>query len=147
MRGYPLVGYLARLLACGFATLLVVGCLAAGPAAPASPAAIGVTITSASGQTVAFDPPEVMVRATGPIAVTFQNVSSQAHNLVFTAGLRAATRTIVEPGTSDQLLLPPLPPAAYPFVCTIHDGMSGTLIVRATSSNADLKSFSMVPAP
>jgi hypothetical protein len=54
----------------------------------------------------------------------------------FTVGLAAATRTIVEPGTSDELLLRPPGPGAYPFVCTIHDGMAGTLIVRPSVSEA-----------
>ena len=45
-----------------------------------------VTITSAPGETLAFDPAETTVRAAGPIAITFRNGSSLAHNLVFTAG-------------------------------------------------------------
>jgi plastocyanin len=56
------------------------------------------------------------------------------HNLTFTAGLEGGTQTIVKPGTSDQLLLAPPPPGAYPFVCTIHDGMAGRLIVQAASA-------------
>jgi plastocyanin len=48
---------------------------------------------------------------------------------VFTGGQKAATRTVVEPGTSDQVLFDPPTPRAYPFVCTIHTGMAGTLIV------------------
>ena len=90
-----------------------------------------MTITSAPGETLAFEPAETTVQAAGPITITFRNGSSLAHNLVFTAGLTAATRTIVEPGTSDQILLAQAAPGAYPFACTIHDGMAGTLIVLA----------------
>jgi plastocyanin len=43
----------------------------------------------------------------------------------------AATRTIVDPGASDRLFLPRLPLGTYPFVCTIHDGMTGSLVVKA----------------
>jgi len=115
---------------------LLAGCLAAGPAATATPqAVVSVTITSAPGETLAFEPAETTVQAAGPVAMTFRNDSSLPHNLVFTAGLIAATRTVVEPGTTDQLLLVPPAPGAYPFVCTIHDGMAGTLIVRETVSS------------
>ena len=38
-------------------------------------------------------------------------------------------RTIVEPGGFDEILLGQMNPGTYPFVCTIHDGMVGTLTV------------------
>lgn len=110
---------------------LLVGCLVAGAGATSAwTAAVEVTITTAPGDTLAFEPATVTVRTTGSIALTFRNGSRLQHNLVFTDGLIAATRTIVEPGTSDQLLLGPGAPGRYPFVCTIHDGMAGTLIIR-----------------
>ena len=90
-----------------------------------------MTITTASGETLAFEPAEITVRAAGPIVLTFRNGSSLPHNLTFTAGLTAATRTIVEPGTSDRLVLSPPASGAYRFVCTIHDGMAGTLVSPA----------------
>ena len=96
-----------------------------------------VTITTATGETTAYDPAETAVRAVGPIAITFRNRSSLAHNLVFTAGPTAATRTIVEPGASDELVIPPLATGTYPFVCTIHDGMSGKLVVLTTGGVVD----------
>ncbi len=131
MRGHPLAGYVARLLVGGLLTPLVAGCIATAPGVTASPPrSVDVTITTAAGNATAFDPAETVVHAARPIAITFRNASSLPHNLVFTAGLTAATRTIVEPGTSDELLFSPLAPGTYPFVCTIHDGMSGTLIVR-----------------
>jgi len=93
-------------------------------------AAISVTITSAPGETLAFEPAEVTVPAARPVALTFRNGSSLSHNLVFTAGSASATRAIVEPGASDQLLFVAAPPGTYPFVCTIHEGMVGALIVE-----------------
>jgi plastocyanin len=94
------------------------------------PGSVDVTITTAAGDATAFVPAETVVQTARPIAITFRNGSSLPHNLVFTAGLTGATRTIVEPGTSDELLVSPLAPGTYPFVCTIHDGMSGKLTVR-----------------
>jgi plastocyanin len=109
--------------------LLVLG-VAVRTISTATPAtAVSVTISTAPGETLAFDPAEITVRAAGPITVTFWNRSTLAHNLVFTAGVTGATRTIVEPGTSDELVLTPAAPGAYPYACTIHDGMTGRLVV------------------
>lgn len=110
---------------------MTVACLAGDPFGNERPGApVAVTITSARGETIAFDPAESAVAATGPVSITFRNGSSLPHNLTFTVGVTAATRTIVEPGTSDEVHLSALDPGAYPFVCTIHDGMTGTLTIR-----------------
>ena len=111
---------------------MVVACSIPGPAvSPTAAPTVAVTIMSAPGETTAFEPAETAVAATGPIAVTFRNVSALPHNLTF-IGISAETRTIVEPGTADELLLPALAAGAYPFVCTIHEGMAGILNVRPT---------------
>ena len=89
-----------------------------------------MVVTTSPGETLSFQPTQVIIQAPGPSAITFQNASSLPHNLTFTTGLTAATRTIVEPGGSDQVTLTPLAPGAYRFVCTIHEGMAGTLVVR-----------------
>jgi plastocyanin len=118
------------------AALLLAGCVGTPPPqSETPPAAIEVTIRTAPGDRLAFEPAEPTVRATGPISLNFQNGSSLPHNMTFTAGVEAGTRTIVRPGTSDQILLAPPPPGAYPFVCTIHDGMAGKLIVEPASAH------------
>lgn len=138
MRGHPLAGYVGRLLLGGLLAPLFAGCIATAPDVTASPLmSATVTITTATGEATAFDPAETAVSAEGPIAITFRNRSSLAHNLVFTAGLTAATRTIVEPEASDELVIPPLAPGTYPFVCTIHDGMAGKLVVLTKGGVAD----------
>ena len=90
-----------------------------------------LTIATAPGDVLAFVPADPVVTTAGSIALSFRNGSTLAHNLVFTDGLSAATRAIVEPGTDDNLLLEPNGPGAYRFVCTIHDGMAGVLLVEA----------------
>jgi plastocyanin len=95
---------------------------------------VEVTVATAAGDRLAFEPAEVSVRAAGPLTMTFRNRSKVAHNLVFTSGITAATSTIVEPGTSERLSLVALEPGSYRFVCTIHDGMAGTLIVEPVSA-------------
>lgn len=91
-----------------------------------------MVITTSPGEALSFAP-AAMSATSGPIAVSFRNRSSLAHNLVFTSPLSAATRTIVEPGTGDELLLVDVAPGAYPFVCTIHAGMAGVLTVEPSS--------------
>lgn len=137
MRRHPLTDRSSRGLgALGLALgLLFSACQAAGPA-PSSPAPGGVRIAvgTAPGETLAFEPAEIAVGEVGPVTVTFRNHSSVAHNLVFTEGLSASTRTIVEPGTFEELHLDPPGVGVYPFVCTIHSEMAGRLVVGGSSA-------------
>ena len=131
MRGPAVAGPSARLLLVSVLLTSVVACSAVGPATSSDPAAtVDVTIMTASGETTAFEPAETALAASGPISVTFLNASSLPHNLTFLR-ITAATRTIVDPGTSDEVLVAPLAEGSYPFVCTIHEGMAGVLTVRA----------------
>jgi plastocyanin len=137
VRRHPLTDRSSRLReALGIAlVLLLSACQAAGPA-PSLPAPGGVRIAvgTAPGETLAFDPAEVAIREVVPVTVTFRNHSSVAHNLVFTDGLSAATRTIVEPGTFEELHLVPPRAGVYRFVCTIHSEMAGRLVVGGSSA-------------
>ncbi len=113
--------------------LLLAGCaIGAGQAATKT---VDVSVRTAAGDRLAFTPSDVSVPAGADVHVTFTNASSFAHNLVFTSGITAATPTIVEPGDSAQLAFRPTVPGSYPFVCTIHDGMHGTLTVVAQTAN------------
>lgn len=129
MRGHPLIGRRFKLLGGILVALFFVGAVARTMSLAIPAAAVSVTISTAPGETLAFEQAETTVRAAGPITITFRNGSSLAHNLVFTAGVTGATRTIVEPGTSDELVISPGGPGAYPFACTIHAEMAGKLIV------------------
>ena len=133
MRRYPLSGRYSLLLGAVLVAPLSSGCVATGTSSPNSSPPAAVTISSAAGDTLAYDPMEATVRASGPIAITFRNRSNLPHNLVFTGGL-GATRTIVEPGASADVLLASTAPGTYPFACTIHDGMRGTLVVEGTAA-------------
>jgi plastocyanin len=129
VRRHPLTATVVRLgIAIGLAGILG-GCqaMSATSTAPADP--VHVTVETAAGETLAFDPAEVQVGSVAPLTVTFRNGSTIAHNLTFTDGLTVATRTIVEPGAVEQLHLVPPRPGTYPFVCTIHAEMTGQLVV------------------
>jgi len=110
---------------------MLVGCLAASPpGATTSSAAFGITITTAPGERLAFEPAETRLAEAGPVEITFRNGSSLSHNLTFIGGVNGSTQTIVQQGTTDRLLVVLPTPGAYPFVCTIHEGMSGRLVVQ-----------------
>lgn len=115
--------------------LALAGCSGAGAASTVEPATVAVVISTASGEALRFEPAEASVVAAGPIQVTFLNRSSQAHNLVFTSGVSAATRTIVEAGGWDRVVFVPPGPGEYSFVCTIHAGMQGSLEIEAPTAS------------
>jgi plastocyanin len=106
--------------------LILGGCAPGGD--PGGSAGVEVTVTTAPGETLAFEPPGLAVPAGAPVRLTFHNGSAVAHNLVFTTGITAATSTIVEPGSSEQLAVGPLADGTYRFVCTIHEEMTGQLV-------------------
>jgi plastocyanin len=113
-------------------TALLAGC--ALVTADTGSGGVDVSITTAPAERLAFLPDELHVPAGVTVHLTFRNGSSLAHNLVFTSGINAATETIVDPGTTEELALSTPGPGAYQFVCTIHDGMAGTLTVEAMAT-------------
>jgi glucose/arabinose dehydrogenase/plastocyanin len=96
-----------------------------------SGAATAVTVGTDTGADLKFDPAEVSARAGAPITITFQNRSTVPHNLTFQDPVKAATSTVVQPGSSEALQLGTLDAGTYPFVCTLHPGMDGKLVVTA----------------
>ncbi len=105
------------------------GCSITADAATPDPTAAVVVISTAPGEELRFVPAFASVTAAGPVWVTLRNESSQAHNLAFTSGVSTATRAIVEPGGEDQVVMA-AGPGTYTFVCTIHEGMAGSLEIR-----------------
>ena len=87
-------------------------------------------VRSQPGEGVAFDPPTVRGPAGTPVALTFVNVSTLEHNLVFLDPLSVRTREIVLPGEWDRLEFVTPGPGSYEFVCTIHEEMRGSLLVH-----------------
>ena len=90
-------------------------------------------ISTASGERLAFEPPITLVDAPGTVDITFRNRSNVAHNLVFVDRVTAATQTIVAAGTADELAVRFASPGAYEFVCTIHEGMTGRVVVESSA--------------
>lgn len=115
--------------------VVLAAAVALGAAAGASPSAVTLRVATAEGTVLAYDPPELRVSGAVTVVVEFQNDSSLEHNLTFTGGVTAATRTIVGPGEGERLVVRPPGPGSYRFVCTIHDGMSGRLVVEPPSGD------------
>jgi plastocyanin len=138
-----LVAALFAISACGGATTPTSTPAAAPPSSSAEPAASGPTGTASSGDTVEitvgtdagaelkFDPAELTVQAGADVRVTFENRASVPHNLTFQAPISVATSMVVAPGTSETVEFKAPAAGEYSFVCTLHPGMGGKLIVEA----------------
>ena len=91
--------------------------------------ALELHVVSAPGDATAFLPDAISAPPGTLVRVTFSNASNQAHNLTFGTPIAAGTKTIVDAGQSDAATFTTPAPGTYEFVCTIHMGMSGTLVV------------------
>ncbi len=120
---------LGRIVTATALVVLAVGALG-GVGAPVSSAQPAILIATAPGEHLAFEPAEVHLADTGPLEIVFRNGSSLEHNLVFVRGVEARTRTIVASGTTESLSVQLERPGTYAFVCTIHEGMAGSITVE-----------------
>ncbi len=104
---------------------------ASGGAGPsASGAATDLTIGTDTGTALQFDPTTATVPSGASVSLTFENRSTVPHNLTFAAPINAATATVVAAGASETIEFSAPDPGEYPFVCTLHPGMEGTLTVE-----------------
>ncbi|NJD28659.1 MAG: hypothetical protein FIA92_10235 [Chloroflexi bacterium] len=110
------------------------GLIALVAAAAMTAAGPTVRIGTAPGEAFAYVPTEVRVAAAGEVVIEFHNDSTVDHNLTFTGPLEGSTRTIVAPGEVERFAVRPPGPASYAFVCTIHEGMVGRLVIEAGSA-------------
>jgi plastocyanin len=119
------------------ATALIVLALGAagGFGAAMSSSQPTLMIATAAGERLAFEPAEVRVADPGPLEIVFRNGSSLEHNLVFVQGIDARTQSIVEPATSETLSVRLDRPGTYEFVCTIHEGMAGSIVVEGARTS------------
>ena len=109
-----------------------------GPAPSATAAASGeqtgevveITVGTDSGAANLFDPTEISVPAGATVRLTFVNESTVPHNLTFGDPIGAATAQIVDPGAEETIEFVAPEAGEYTFVCTLHPGMEGILIVE-----------------
>ena len=95
-----------------------------------------LTIMPGSGDRLEFQPAVSSVGSPGAVRIVFRNESTLPHNLVFVEGVTASTDTIVQPGTTDEITVALPAAGTYRFVCTIHEGMAGSITVAASGGGA-----------
>ena len=92
--------------------------------------AVVIQVRSLSAEGIGFDPGSATAPALTHVGLSFINVSNLDHNLVFLDPLDARTSAIVAPGESATIEFKTPATGEYAFVCTIHEGMRGSLIVQ-----------------
>jgi plastocyanin len=90
---------------------------------------VEITVGTDEGTELLFDPTEVSVPAGTTVRLTFVNESTVPHNLTFGDPINAATSTIVDPGAEETIEFTAPEAGEYTYVCTLHPGMEGTLVV------------------
>ena len=102
----------------------------AAPSGEAAGEVVEATVGTDTGSANEFVPAEVTVPAGATVQLTFRNESdSVPHNLTFGDPINAATETTVAPGEEETIALTTPDAQEYTFVCTLHPGMEGTLVV------------------
>ena len=94
------------------------------PVIPSTPTTPVVT-TSVALQNIAFSPANIQV-SSGAV-VTFTNNDAIAHNVTFSNGTVGTTQDFT---SGSKTLTMPVAAGDYPFHCTIHAGMTGTVTVK-----------------
>ncbi|MEU7059142.1 cupredoxin domain-containing protein [Streptomyces sp. NPDC046197] len=112
------------------ATLLPVTACSGGNGNPSSATSTAPTAPSPAARIAmknfAFDPATVAVKAGQKVVVV--NEDSVAHTVTATQGKEFDTGNI--DGGKSGTFTAPSKSGSYPFVCTYHSNMKGTLIVR-----------------
>lgn len=125
-----------RIIAPIVAVLVLAACSGASDGSPSAAASDGagdvveITVGTDTGAEMLFDPPEVTVPAGATVRLTFVNESTVPHNLTFDDPINAATAQTIEPGAEETIEFVAPEAGEYTFVCTLHPGMEGTLIVE-----------------
>jgi len=126
MKGHPI------LKGCVLAgVLLLAACGGGSGSGNTSSGGQTITVGTDTGANLKFDPTTVEAPANTDIQLVFDNKSTtQPHNLVFQGDITAKTSTLVMPGKSETLSFKTPAAGTYNFVCTIHPGMTGQLVVK-----------------
>ena len=106
------------------------GATARASASAAAGDVVDITVGTDDGTKLLFDPAEISVPAGSTVRMTFVNESTVPHNLTFGDPIDAATATIVQPGAEETIEFTAPDAGEYTFVCTLHPGMEGTLVVE-----------------
>ncbi len=114
--------------------LVVVGGLAlfggGGGGGAAQAAGLALEVGTGTGASLEFVPETIQAPAETAVVLTFVNSSTVPHNLTFEGSNLGATDPNVAAGASDTVEFTTPPSGAHKFVCTLHPGMEGELVVQ-----------------
>lgn len=112
------------------ALVLSAACIPAAGGEPSHGPTIGPLLIVTRPGERAFTPASMTAETGTTVRLTYRNSSDESHNLTFLGALSVATATILEPGQQELLEFPAPAAGHYRFVCTIHPGMEGSLVVE-----------------
>lgn len=93
------------------------------PTTPTAPTPVVTNAVTMSGDK--FVPP--LIQVTPGQQVTFTNSDNRNHNVVFATGNVAPTGNY---STGARTLTMPTPVGTYEYQCTLHGGMTGSVVVK-----------------
>lgn len=99
----------------------------AGTSIDATGAADAQTVTVESNDKLEFEPATVRAKV-GTLTLIHRNAGQIPHNLTFEDDALGATETIAG-GKEESLTVTFSAPGTYDFVCTIHSGQTGKVVV------------------
>ncbi|GAC1550865.1 MAG: hypothetical protein NVS2B7_26970 [Herpetosiphon sp.] len=100
------------------------------PAQGAASAPIALEQGTDAGSELKFVPAQLEAPANKPVSITFANKAQLPHNMTFSAPIDAKTAQQVAGGASATLEFTTPAAGSYKYVCTLHPGMEGTLVVK-----------------
>jgi plastocyanin len=116
-----------------FAALALLGACGGGSSSTGTPTGTGnpggttvVATTSVAMVNSAFVPPAISV-SPGAVVTFTNNDNNTAHNVTFTSTAIGATPDY---NSGARTLTMPTATGTYPYRCTLHAGMSGTVTVQ-----------------
>ena len=120
-RGFAICGALA-------VALVLAGCGVPGRGGASESTTI--TIGTDADADLQFVPSSVDVPANTPVTLTFNNTSTQPHNLQIPPPIAAKTKLFVAAGESDTFTFTAPAAGSYKFMCSLHEYMVGELQVK-----------------
>lgn len=92
--------------------------------------AVSLAAVTRGANAYAFNPDPLVVPARTTVRLTFDNQSDAPHTLILLTPVQVASNAAIAGGERASLDFTTPDAGTYRFVCNVHEGMAGTLIVR-----------------